>query len=131
MTFRFLTDDEIANQVNPDMAKRGWAMLNVQTARVAGCFDDGGKLIKTLTLQLFPVLGPLMEHNASPDNGEATRQLVGFMEQYFLEAQARGWMVIADSPFTERLCKRYGMTEMQSPVFMTAVDWRPVESTVQ
>jgi hypothetical protein len=130
MTIRFLTDDEVANLVNPDMAKQGWAMLNVATARVAGIFD-GDRLIKTLTLQLFPVLGPLLEHNRKPDSGEATRELVSFMETYFLEAQARGWMVIADSPITERLCKRYGMTEMKSPVFMTAMDWRPSEPTVQ
>ena len=119
MTYRWLTDEEVDTLVNPDMQRHGWAMLNIPTARVMGAFDDAGTLVASFSLQLHPLLGPLLRHdNTQRDNGETSRELTRNMEAYLEETQARGWLVIADNPITERLCARHGMQRVVSPVFL-------------
>jgi hypothetical protein len=120
MTYRFLTDDEVQNVLNPALAMRGQAMLSVLCASVLGAFDDKGALVESLAIQLFPVLGPLTRHdNEQRDAGETTRRLVEEMQTYLKQHETRGLLCIADSPFTERLCARYGMQKVESPVFVT------------
>ena len=120
MTYRFLTDDEVQNVLNPALAMRGFSMLNVAASHVAGAFDDSGALVDTLTLQLFPVLGPMLRlDNEQRDAGETSRALVEFMAAFMRQHETRGLLCIADSPFTERLCARYGMQKVESPVFVT------------
>lgn len=119
MTYRLLTDEEVINQVNPVLAIQGHAQLNIAAAKVVGAFDESGRLVESLTLQLFPILGPMVRHdNIARDSGETTRGLVSFMEDYLKEANARGFLTIADSPFTQRLCERYRMKKVDSPVYM-------------
>ncbi len=119
MDYRWLTDEEVETLVNPGIQRHGWAMLNLPTCRVLGAFDDAGTLVESLAIQLHPLLGPLMRHdNTQRDNGTTSRELTRKMEEYLEETQARGWMVIADHPVTERLCERHGMTRVVSPVFL-------------
>jgi hypothetical protein len=120
LTYRFLTNDEVQNVLNPALAMRGFPMLNVDASHVAGAFDDSGALVDTLTLQLFPVLGPMLRlDNEKRDAGETSRALVDFMAAFMRQHETRGLLCIADSPFTERLCARYGMQKVESPVFVT------------
>jgi hypothetical protein len=120
LTYRFLTNDEVQNVLNPALAMRGQAMLSILCASVLGAFDDEGTLVESLAIQLFPVLGPLTRHdNEKRDAGETTRTLVDKMSDYLRSSETRGLLCIADSPFTERLCARYGMQRVESPVFVT------------
>ena len=121
MDIRWLTDDEIVSLVNPALQKRGWAELNVNpaapTCRALGGFWDG-VLVEAFAFQLFPVLGPMLKvDNTFRDNGDTSRALAAKMEEWLGEVSARGYLAIADSPVTERLCVRYGMTKIESPVF--------------
>lgn len=119
MTYRWLTSDEILRDVNPALAARGWSELNTEVARVLGAFD-GGSLIEVFAIQLFPLLGPLVRvDNTYRDNGEVSRVLAQEMEEFLATNEARGCLAIADSPVTERLCQRFGMRRLESPVFIT------------
>lgn len=124
MTYEWLTDDQIEELVNPDLARRGMATLNLNpaspTCRVLGAWEDG-RLIQSFTIQLFPVLGPMLKHdNLHRDNGEVSRTLANKMQEMLDEANARGYMVVADNPVTGRLCERHGMTRVVSPVYVAA-----------
>lgn len=120
MIYRWLEPDEIVALVNPVLAHRGWPQLNADRAvsRVMGAFD-AENLVEIFVLQLFPLLGPMLRiDNTLRDNGCTSRELSRRMEEFLAENQARGWMAIADSPVTERLCERHGMQRIASPVFI-------------
>lgn len=124
MTYRWLTSDEIAALVNPDLERKNWAALNVNderpTCRVLGAFLEDGTLVESFTMQLVPMLGPMLRHdNTIRDSGETSRRLAAVMEDFLRnEVQARDFMAIADSPLTKRLCERFGMKLVRVPVFM-------------
>ena len=121
MTYEWLTMDQIEELVNPVLAGRGMAVLNINpvqpTCRVLGAWD-GGNLIEFFAIQLFPVLGPMVKADSTHrDNGEVSRQLTQRMHQFLDSADVRGYLVVADSPITGRLCERHGMVKMVSPVY--------------
>lgn len=126
-TYRWLTPDEILTIVNPLLAHRGWAELNVDIARVYGAFEDE-LCVEIMALQLYPVLGPLLRIDGS-DAGETTRMLAAHMETYLVESECRGVLAIADGPVTERLCKRMGMTKVLSPVYSSVAPGQRVPRT--
>lgn len=126
---RWLTSEEILEHVNPALAAKGWAELNLETCRVLGAFAEDGHMVEFFVLQLFPLLGPLLRvDNEMSDAGETSRGLVTKMQEYLENEQARGFFAVADSPFTERLCRRFGMETIKSPVygFVRARDDREV-----
>lgn len=118
MTYRWLTNEEVLEIVNPELRKHGWAELNTAIARVLGAFYQTGELVEFFVLQLYPMLGPLLRlDNINTDNGAVSRELARRMDEFMTESQARGCLTIADNPVTVRLCERYGMTRVESPVF--------------
>jgi hypothetical protein len=120
MEYRELTNDEVIEWVNPVCIQRGWAELNTnpsqRTCYVIGAFD-GIELVGFFAMQLHPFLGPLW---TSPDHrsGEVSRRLAEDMDKFMAACQARGVITIADSPVSARLCERYGMVKIESPVYM-------------
>jgi hypothetical protein len=126
MNYRWLDADEIEKQVNPVLRLRNWAELNINeaqpTCRVLGAFLDDGTLLKSLTFQMLPFLGPLVSHdNEFRDSGETSRGLAAVMYEWLTEqipGGARDFMAIANSPVTERLCQRFGMKECEAKVFL-------------
>jgi len=127
VTFRWLSEDEIVDLANPVLKAHGWAQLNVNpdkpTCRVMGAFNDSGGLVEVLVLQLHPVIGPLVRcDNEHRDAGQTTRKLIQLMEEYLIQTKARGWLVVADSPLTERMCEQHRMKRIQSPVFLDTPD---------
>lgn len=120
MTTRWLSGGEIVEHVNPVLAARGWAELNLDTCRVLGAFDEEGEghLVEFFVVQLFPLLGPLLRvDNEKRDAGETTRELATLMYDYLIAEEARGFIAVVDSPVTKRLCERFGMTPLESPVY--------------
>jgi hypothetical protein len=119
MVYRWLSDDEILEKVNPRCREHGWAELNVNpvqpTCRVLGAFAEG-TLMGWLTLQLFPVIGPGWVES-SQRHGQTFRVLADKMQEYLHEAQARGALVICESPVTERLAQRHKMSLVTDPVY--------------
>lgn len=121
MIFRWLENDEIEKQVNPLLKARNWAELNINevqpTCRVLGAFLEDGELIEFLVQSLFPMTGPLLRVNTDMrDSGETSRKLAEIMHDTL--KIARDYMVVANSPASERLCKRFGMEKITAPVYV-------------
>lgn len=95
-------------------AARGWASLNRQTSRVLLVERDGQ--MGFIVLQLFPMVGPQFLPPSMRGEGIA-EELNDRMWQFLTEAQARGFLVVADSPHTEWACRARNMNEIKSPVF--------------
>ena len=122
ITYEWLTDGQIEFVINPMLEARGMAQLNINpdqpTCRVLGAWE-GNTLISSFTIQMVPMLGPLLRHdNVRRDSGEISRELAEHMHQYLTEKDARSYMVIADNPLTERLCQRHEMEKISSPVYV-------------
>lgn len=118
MTFRWLEEDEILAEVNPALAVKGYPQLNTGCCRVMGAFDDD-ILIEFIAVQLFPMIGPMLRvNNETRDDGATSRELGRMMHNYLESEDARGALTIADHPVTARLCERYGMKKIDSPVFI-------------
>lgn len=117
--FKWLDGSECVETLNPILEMRGMSLLNEGTSRALGAYQDG-ELVMALVLQLFPVAGPLIRSdNFKRDNGDLSRELSERMHQFLRECEARDCMVICDSPLTERLAQRHGMTKLESPVYLS------------
>lgn len=121
MTYDWLTQGQIEELVNPVLALRGMALLNINeeapTCRVLGAFWDG-ELVEVFAFQMYPILGPLLKILPEfRDNGETSRELARRMQTFLEAVKARGFMAIADSPITERLCERFSMNRLSAPVY--------------
>lgn len=117
--FKWLDGSECVDALNPILDLRGMSLLNEFTSRALAAYQDG-ELIMALVLQLHPVLGPLVRtDNFKRDNGELSRELTERMHEFMAEVHSRDCMVICDSPITERLAQRHGMTKLESPVYMS------------
>jgi hypothetical protein len=120
MEFNWLSDYEIETWVNPLLKERNWAELNINpqqpTCRVMGAFIEG-VLIEFLVQSLFPMTGPLLRVNTElRDSGETSRKLAEIMHETL--RGARDYMVVCNNPMSERLCKRFGMKKLESPVYV-------------
>ncbi len=118
--YRWLASAELSEWVNPVCKLRGWAELNINdaqpTCRVLGAFD-GVEFIGFLAFQLFPVVGPQWVDSDHRD-GTVSRELASRMHDFLSESNARGFMVVADSPVSGRICERHGMKKLESTVYV-------------
>jgi hypothetical protein len=118
MEYRWLSNDEIEQMVNPVLEQRNWMLLNISdppTCRVLGAFD-GVSLIGFFCLQLTPVLGPVYTDSDHRD-GTVMRELADRMNDYMVEANARGAIAICESPVSERVAARHAMKKIPYPVY--------------
>lgn len=129
MKTRWLSKGEILEHVNPVMAAKGWAELNLESCRVLAAIDEvDGHIIEFMVIQLFPLLGPMLRIDEAKDSGATSRALAQQMYDYLLTENARGFLAIAESPFTKRICERFGMEPLDYPVysFVPAKEAMPV-----
>jgi hypothetical protein len=97
--------------------QRGWMSLSRTYSRVLVAYR-GDRMIGFHVLQLLPHAEPQYV-NADERGSGIAQQLADQMVAFLQGVKARGWMVIADSPFAEKMCKERGMTRIKSPVYMT------------
>lgn len=96
---------------------RGWMSLSRSYSRVLVA-HRGDRMIGFHVLQLLPHAEPQYVNPDERGTGIA-QQLADQMVAFLEGIKARGWMVIADSPFAEKMCKERGMTRIKSPVYTT------------
>lgn len=103
--------------VDAILAARGAVSLNKLTTRILFAWSKTGELIGFNVLQLFPFVGPLFVSPSARGTGVA-EELVDEMMRFLAQANARGFLVIAQSPHTERLCKKLNMQQTDGPVYI-------------
>jgi hypothetical protein len=99
------------------LEKRGWSPLNREMSRILIAERDGN-IIGFSVLQMLPFAGPLFVERNHRGSGIADK-LAADTINYLVDCNARGWFVIADSPHVPKLCERFGMEKVQSPVYIT------------
>ena len=123
MTYRWLSDAEIADWVNPECSRKGWVQFNVNpdtpTCRVLGAFD-GVEMVGFFGFSLIPHLGPMW---VQPDyrSGAVSFGMAEEMAKFMHEVNSRGALMVADNPATERMAQKFGLERVTSPVFI----WKP------
>jgi hypothetical protein len=96
---------------------RGWMSISRRFSRVLVAYR-GDTMIGFHVFQMVPHAEPQYVNVDERGTGLAERmadQMAAFLEG----AKARGWMVVADSPFAEKMCKARGMVRIKSPVYTT------------
>ena len=96
---------------------RGWTPLNFQTSRARVAFDEHGQVVAFGIFQLFPMTGPMFVAPEYRGTGIA-ETLADDLATFLKDAHCRGYLVIADSPHSERLCQMFGMRKVESPVYL-------------
>jgi len=115
VTYRWLEPQELS-RIDPVFAKRGWIRLSEHFSRVLVAERDG-EMAGFFCFQGLPFMGPM--HIVESERGKGIAQdLVEQMLAWTDANNCRGFMVVADSPHTEKLCKAKGMTRVVSPVYV-------------
>ena len=122
-TYRWLTSDEIVEWVNPECRRQHWVEFNVNevtpTCRVMGAFEDV-EMVGFFGFSLIPYIGPLYV-SQNYRSGAVSMGLAEKMAKFMFEVNARGALMVADNPATERLALKFGLERVTSPVFI----WKP------
>lgn len=116
ITFRWLEGEEATDWLNPVLQSRGWALLNPATSRALCAFQDE-RMIAFHVLQLYPHAEPMFVDPEFRGTGLA-EDLADRMYAFLREVRARAYMVVAESPFAEQLCKARGMKRVEYPVYI-------------
>jgi predicted N-acetyltransferase YhbS len=122
VTFEWIEGPDAEDEPRMDVIQakiiaQGWTPLNYHTSRVRAAYDEEGKLIGFGVFQSFPMTGPLWVDPDYRGTGIA-ETLADDMARFLRDAQCRGYIVIADNPHSERLCKLFGMKKIDSPVYL-------------
>ena len=98
------------------LESRGYWSLNRCLARILIAEDDEG-IVGFHIFQAIPYAGPLWVR-PSARGTDVTQKLADDMLEFLADAQVRGFLVIADSPHSAKLCRERGMMQLKSPVFV-------------
>jgi hypothetical protein len=109
--------DEDWERIENILASRGWMSLNRNTSRIRVAEGEGGKLVGFYVLQMIPHAEPMWVAPSARASGVAD-ELADDMLQFLTEVNARGWMIVADSPFAEKMCEARHMKRIKSPVYV-------------
>jgi len=120
ITYRTITGptatEEEWDAIETILARRGWMSLCRLTTPAIVLAENDGHIIGFFVLQLVPHLEP-MYITPKYRGEEIPDELISRMHQVLQAANARGWIVVADNPIVEKMCRDHGMIEVDSPVF--------------
>lgn len=114
MEFRWIQGEDI-KILNDIVESQGWSPIpSTSIAFVA--FDDEG-LAGFHILQMRPHPEPLYVRPDLEGSG-LSADLAGAMAQFLKDTNTNGFICIADTPEAEKLCKKFGMQKVSSPVYV-------------
>ena len=114
-----LTEEQWAVEnarVEPILAARNWMALNKNTTRLLLAERDG-TLVGFLIFQLVGHCEPLWVDKSERATGLA-ETLADTMLDFLHDANARGWMLVANSPAAAKLAEERGMRKLEDPVYV-------------
>lgn len=109
--------DEDWERMDKVLQSQGWVPLNRQCSRIL-LAEQNGEIVGLSVQQLLPFCGPFFVAKGFRGNGVAEKLATDTVKS-LEEMNARGWFVVADSPHIPKLCKKLGMYEVESPVYIT------------
>lgn len=90
--------------------------INRETTRAIAAFH-GEQLVGFFCVQLIPHLEPLFV-DPSARGTDVGVNLVSQMVDYLKESDARGAMLFAENPYSEKLAEHFGMERINFPVYL-------------
>ena len=121
VTYRWVEGREATDHewdtIDTMLKAMGWMSLNRLTSRILVA-EDGERIVGFSCVQFFPGVGPLYVRPKVRGSGVA-EELADRTMAFLVDAQARGWIVVADSPHTVKLCEDRGMKPIEAPVYVT------------
>jgi len=99
------------------LAQYKWMSLSPDFSRVLVAEADG-EIVGISCIQATPFVGPLI---VLPKwrGTEVTKKLADDTIGHLREINARGWIVVAESPHVPKLCEQHGMRKLDSPVVVS------------
>jgi L-amino acid N-acyltransferase YncA len=92
--------------------------LPKEFSRILIAEDADGKILGFSVIQMMPHVGPMYVAPSERGSGLA-EELADKTLDYLKSEQARGWLVVAEHPSTQKLCLDRGMNRLPFPVFTT------------
>lgn len=109
------TKEEIT-QIDFLVDSQGWVKLNLNTTRVLVA-EVSGRITDFSIVQLMPYVGPLYvspEHRGSAITQQLADETVSFLQS----VDTRGWLVMAQSRFVEKMCEERKWPKITHPMYM-------------
>jgi hypothetical protein len=103
------------NALEHVLATRGWMSLNRETTPCISLAEDTDGLAGFFIVQFVPHAGPMWVR-PKLRGGEVPYKLVEHMCE--LLKGARGVVIVADSPWTAKMCEALNMQRVTSPVYV-------------
>lgn len=110
--------EEEWSRIDEMLATQGWMSLSRTTTRLRIAEGPSGQIAGFLACDLLPHVGSAYVVPSQRGTGVAQR-LADDMVKFMRESECRGWIVVADSPHSEKIAQAYGMTRVESPVYRT------------
>lgn len=121
VTYRWIDGPDASqadwDEIDRKLAARGWMSLNRATSRIRVA-ERGGKIVGVYCLQLLPHIEPLLVDRQERGTGVA-EQLVDDMQNFLVEAKARGFMAVCEHPLAAKMCEDRGMVKVPYPVYVS------------
>jgi hypothetical protein len=122
ITYRWVdgatASDEDWSRIDKVAAARGWMSLSRDFSRIL--IAERGEEFGFLTFQALPYLGPLYVSPRLRGSGAAAG-LVNRMMTELHASHARGFVVIAESMHTARMCEELKMERVEYPMYALPV----------
>jgi hypothetical protein len=119
VTYRWIdgptASDADWEKIESVLASRGWMSLNRNGTRILVAERDGTMAFHVF--QFVPFCGPLFVP-PSMRGTDIAMELANRMVEFLAEINARGWLVVADSPHAAKLCEENHMTKVESSVYV-------------
>jgi hypothetical protein len=97
--------------------ERSWMMPNRSLTRIL-LAKRGEEIVGFHVMQLVPHAEPMWVDKAERGTGLAA-DMADQMVKFLKDSDARGWLVLAGDPVTEKLCRERGMEKIASAVYRT------------
>lgn len=110
-------EDQQWAQVDALLATRGWNSLNRATTRILLAKNEEGKVLGFNVFQLYPFQGPLYVVPSARGTGVA-QELVDQMVLFMASIGIRGYIAVAQSPHSVKMCEQMGMTKITDPIYI-------------
>ena len=115
-----MTVEELAI-LEPTLRRHGWCALNPKTTRALCMFDrDMARLAGFSVIQMMPYIGPEFVFPEYRGKG-LSEEMHAEMKRFGEEVGIRGFMVVADSAFTQQMCEAEGLKKLEVPVYVAQV----------
>lgn len=97
------------------IAKEGWTPLNPDLS-YAYVVKEDGEIIGFTILQMIAHCGPQYVNPINRGNG-ITEDMARAVIEKARDVGLKGFMVIADSPYTSKLCDEFGLEKINNPTY--------------